>query len=46
MKRYGLKKAQEVYAGMESEHNPSFRKGLTTAIRKGHVFGLKRKADA
>jgi hypothetical protein len=42
-KRYGAKKGSDVYYGMEEEGKASFKKGLRTAIKEGHVRGLRLK---
>jgi hypothetical protein len=46
IKKYGPKKAKEIYYAMESEGKPAFKKGLATAIKEKHTqktFPKKRK---
>ena len=46
IKKYGPKKAKEIYYAMENEGKPAFKKGLDTATKEGHIqkhFPRKRK---
>jgi len=46
VKKYGKKKAEDIYYGMENEGKPAFKKGLAKAKREGHVsahFPKKKK---
>lgn len=46
VKKYGPKKGKQIYYAMENEGKPSFKKGLKTAEKEGHVlkhFPKKRK---
>jgi hypothetical protein len=42
-KRYGSKKGKAVYYGMEAKDKGSFRKAVATAVKRGHVMGLRKK---
>ena len=46
IKEYGHDKAMEIYYAMENEGKPSFKKGMTTAMKEKHTqmhFPKKRK---
>jgi len=45
-KKYGKKKGEEIYFGMENKGTKSFKKGLRTAKKEGHTtahFPSKKK---
>jgi hypothetical protein len=37
IEKYGRKKAMEIYHAMENEGKPSFKKGIKTAKKEGHI---------
>jgi hypothetical protein len=46
IKKYGYEKGMEIYNAMESDNKPSFKKGMKTAKKKGHLlkkFPKKKK---
>lgn len=44
VKQYGAEKAPSIYAAMENEKKPSFKKGLKTAIKEKHTLKKLPKA--
>ncbi len=49
-KKYGAKKGESVYFGMENAGKPAFKKGMKTATKEGHTAAhmkdLKKKPAA
>jgi hypothetical protein len=46
VKKYGRQRAMSIYMGMEGDNKPSFKKGMKTATKEGHIlkhFPKKRK---
>ena len=37
IKKYGQKKGEAIYFGMENENKPAFKKGLATATKEKHT---------
>lgn len=46
VKKYGKKKGEDIYYGLEQKGSKSFQKGLKTATKEGHIskkFPKKKK---
>jgi len=38
IKRYGQKRGEDVYYGLEADKNKAFKKGLKTATKEKHIL--------